>query len=146
MPDIPLVKVKPSEIDNPLELTRMTGRPHSSPFGILYGGYAVLFGICVHVLYSRRGPGRVLNLPRLITALLLFSMSTVHIRIDLSRGLTAFIEIAPRMAQPNIMLRSGYGVTSSNRPYNLRIISSPTVWFGSCDHVVRREHLQLHKN
>ncbi|KAJ6461225.1 hypothetical protein C8R47DRAFT_1225917 [Mycena vitilis] len=65
---------------------------------ILYGGYAVLFGICVHILYSRRSPGTPVNLLLLVTAVLMFSMSTIHICIGLARGLTAFID---RTGSPN---------------------------------------------
>ncbi|KAK7033854.1 hypothetical protein R3P38DRAFT_738877 [Favolaschia claudopus] len=62
---------------------------------LLYGSYAVLFGICVHILlYSRRGHGSSgsLNWPLLCSAVAMFSMSTVHVCVGLFRGLTAFID------------------------------------------------------
>ncbi|KAJ7255717.1 hypothetical protein C8J57DRAFT_1518008 [Mycena rebaudengoi] len=63
---------------------------------LLYGTYAVLFAICVHVLlYSRRGPGgqgSSFNWPLLTTAVAMFTMSSMHIVIGLVRGLTAFID------------------------------------------------------
>ncbi|KAJ7671239.1 hypothetical protein DFH06DRAFT_910331, partial [Mycena polygramma] len=62
------------------------------------GGYAVLFGICVHILYSRRTPGTPVNMLLLVTAVLMFAMSTIHICIGLARGLTAFID---RTGLPN---------------------------------------------
>ncbi|KAJ6590068.1 hypothetical protein DFH09DRAFT_1359084 [Mycena vulgaris] len=60
---------------------------------LLYGAYGVLFGICVHILlYSRRGPGKSINMPLLCTAVAMFTMSTMHVCIGLIRGLTAFID------------------------------------------------------
>ncbi|KAJ7478658.1 hypothetical protein B0H11DRAFT_1725913, partial [Mycena galericulata] len=57
------------------------------------GVYGVLFGICVHILlYSRRAPGMTFNLPLLVTAVLMFSMCTIHVSVGLVRGLRAFID------------------------------------------------------
>jgi len=56
---------------------------------ILYGAYAILFGLCVYVLLKRRVKGAV-NKPFLITALLAFTLNTGHIIVGIVRALQAF--------------------------------------------------------
>ncbi|KAM6501713.1 hypothetical protein JOM56_001690 [Amanita muscaria] len=56
---------------------------------ILYGAYAILFGLCVYLLFKRRAKGAV-NKPFLITAILAFTLNTGHIIVGIIRALQAF--------------------------------------------------------
>ncbi|PFH46945.1 hypothetical protein AMATHDRAFT_95755, partial [Amanita thiersii Skay4041] len=56
------------------------------------GMYAVLFSLCVYVLvYAKRLQGGV-NKPLLITAIVMFVFSTIHVCVGLARGIFAFIQ------------------------------------------------------
>ncbi|KIL58665.1 hypothetical protein M378DRAFT_309146 [Amanita muscaria Koide BX008] len=56
---------------------------------ILYGAYAILFGLCVYLLFKRGARGAV-NKPFLITAILAFTLNTGHIIVGIIRALQAF--------------------------------------------------------
>jgi len=65
-----------------------SGSPHISATG----SYLVLFSICVYILlYISHKPGNPINKPLLITTIVMFSLSTIHICVSLARGLKAFI-------------------------------------------------------
>jgi hypothetical protein len=57
------------------------------------GIYVVLFLICVYILiHNRRRTGNSANKTLIIATVAMFTMSTVHIAVDLVRGLAAFIK------------------------------------------------------
>ncbi|KIJ35026.1 hypothetical protein M422DRAFT_212789 [Sphaerobolus stellatus SS14] len=56
---------------------------------LLYGSYAVLFSICIHILVF--GPKRGVNRNLLVTAVAMFALSTIHVCVDLARAINAFI-------------------------------------------------------
>lgn len=50
----------------------------------------VLFVICMYILLYRKDKNAPLNRPMITATVLLFTMSTVHVVIDFTRGLQAF--------------------------------------------------------
>ncbi|KAK7056663.1 hypothetical protein VNI00_002380 [Paramarasmius palmivorus] len=65
---------------------------------ILYGMNTILFAICIWVLvyYKKRTYG--LNIPLLVTAIVLYLLCTIRVGIDLGRGIIAFF-ISPSKGQ-----------------------------------------------
>ncbi|GJJ15537.1 hypothetical protein Clacol_009815 [Clathrus columnatus] len=58
---------------------------------LLYGGYAVLFGICVHILAFGSRKDLDAGKKLLVTAIIMFSLSSIHVCVDLVRAIDAFI-------------------------------------------------------
>jgi len=57
---------------------------------IIYGAYAIMFGLCVRLLYVNRKKG-VNTKPLLVTAIMMFTLSTAHMIVQLIRAITAFV-------------------------------------------------------
>ncbi|KAI0827051.1 hypothetical protein BC628DRAFT_1502452 [Trametes gibbosa] len=55
-----------------------------------YGTYAVLYAICIYILAYKKGKGSPVNRPMVMATTAMFLMSTVHVIVDLVRGLKAF--------------------------------------------------------
>lgn len=60
---------------------------------VLYGVYTMLFSACIYVLlHAKRRPGVGPNKPLLATAIIIFSLCTIHVSVAFARGIIGFVD------------------------------------------------------